>query len=311
MTTTLRASVQDYLAMRRGLGFKLHDAGVGLLSFVSFMEGRHARRITTRLALEWAQKSKSVLPAEWARRLSFVRGFARYRSSIDAQTQIPPSGLLPYRPKRAQPYFYTDQEIERLLAAALDLPSAGGLKGHKYRCLFGLLSVSGLRISEALNLKLEDVDLHEGVLTIWKTKFGKSRLVPLHPSTQKVLSDYLRRRSRFLAGRSACHVFVSGTGNRLDMGAVHRTFYVLSRQIGLRGPSASHGPRLHDFRHRFALQALLHWYRSGQEIEPRLPILSTYLGHVHVADTYWYLSACPELMGLAVERLERHWEEAL
>jgi integrase/recombinase XerD len=174
---------------------------------------------------------------------------------------------LPYRPKRARPYFYSDQEIERLLAAALELPPAGGLKGQKYRCLFGLLSVSGLRISEALNLKLEDVDLHEGVLTIWKTKFGKSRLVPLHPSTQKVLSDYLRQRSRFLAGRSACHVFVSGTGNRLDMGEVHRTFYVLSRQIGLRGPSASHGPRLHDFRHRFALQALLHWYRPA---EPRL-----------------------------------------
>ena len=151
MTTTLRASVQDYLAMRRGLGFKLHDAGVGLLSFVSFMERRHACRITAHLALEWAQKSKSVLPAEWARRLSFVRGFARYRSAIDARTQIPPSGLLPYRPKRARPYFYSDQEIERLLAAALELPPAGGLKGHQYRCLFGLLSVSGLRISEALN----------------------------------------------------------------------------------------------------------------------------------------------------------------
>jgi integrase len=154
--------------MRRGLGFKLHDAGVGLLNFVSFMERRHACRITTRLALEWALKSKSVLPAEWARRLSFVRGFARYRSAFDARTQIPPSGLLPYRPKRARPYFYTNEEIERLLAAAQDLPPAGGLKGHKYYCLFGLLSVSGLRISEALNLKLEDVDLHEGVLTIWK-----------------------------------------------------------------------------------------------------------------------------------------------
>jgi integrase/recombinase XerD len=145
MTTTLRASIQDYLAMRRGLGFKLHDAGVGLLSFVSFMERRHACRITTNLALEWAQKSKSVLPAEWARRLSFVRGFARYRSAIDARTQIPPSGLLPYRPKRARPYFYSDQEIERLLAAALELPPAGGLKGQKYRCLFGLLSVALMR----------------------------------------------------------------------------------------------------------------------------------------------------------------------
>jgi integrase/recombinase XerD len=98
--------------------------------------------------------------------------------------------------------------------------------------------------------------------------------------------------------------------NRLDLGDVHRTFYALSRQIGLRGPSASHGPRLHDFRHRFAVQTLLHWYRGGHEIETRLPILSTYLGHVRVSDTYWYLSAHPELLGQAVDRLERHWEGA-
>ncbi len=309
--TTLRASVQDYLAMRRGLGFKLHDAGMGLLKFVSFMEHKHASHVTTELALEWATKPKSALPAEWSRRLSFVRGFARYRSAIDSRTQIPPAGLLPYRPQRARPYIYTEQEIARLLTTARSLPPAGGLRGWKYYCLFGLLSVSGLRISEALNLKLTDIDLHENVLTIQKTKFGKSRLVPLHPSTQNALTDYLQRRNRFLAGRPASHLFVSGTGNRLDISDVHRTFYVLSRQIGLRGPSASHGPRLHDFRHRFALQTLLHWYRCGEEIEPRLPILSTYLGHVHVSDTYWYLSAYPELMGQAVDRLERHWEGAI
>lgn len=308
--TTLRTSVQDYLEMRRGLGFKLREAGVGLLDFVTFMERKRAAHITTEVALEWAQKPKTALPAEWARRLSFVRGFARYRSAIDPRTQIPPNGLLPYRPQRARPYIYTEQEIEGLLAAARSLPPAGGLRGWKYHCLFGLLSVTGLRIGEALNLKLDDIDLHKNVLTIHKTKFGKSRLVPVHPSTQKVLVNYLRRRKRFLAGRASSCVFVSGTGNRLDIGDVHRTFYFLSRQIGLRGPSASHGPRLHDFRHRFAVQTLLRWYRCGLEIEPRLPILSTYLGHVHVSDTYWYLTAFPELMGQAVDRLERHWEGA-
>ena len=308
--TTLRASVQDYLAMRRGLGFKLHDAGMGLLDFVAFMERRHAPRITTDLALEWAIKSKSAQPAAWARRLSFVRGFARYRSAFDPRTQIPPASLLPYRPQRARPYIYTEQEIERLLTAARSLPPVGGLRGWTYYCLFGLLSISGLRISEALNLKLTDLDLQENVLTIQNTKFGKSRLVPLHPSTLNVLSDHLQRRNRFLAGRAASHLFVSSTGNRLDLGDVHRTFYALSRQIGLRDPSASHGPRLHDFRHRFAMQTLLHWYRGGQEIETRLPILSTYLGHVRVSDTYWYLSAHPELLGQAVDRLERHWEGA-
>ena len=307
---TLRASVQDYLAMRRGLGFKLHDAGVGLLDFVVFMEQKRVSHITTHLALEWAQKPKSVQPAAWARRLSFVRGFARYRSAIDPRTQIPPPALLPYRPKRAQPYFYTDHEIARLLAAALTLPPEGGLRGCQYHCLLRLLSVTGLRISEALSLELEDIDLHEGVLTIQKTKFGKSRLVPVHPSTQKMLGDYLHQPNRFLAGRPARHVFVSRTGHRLDGSDVRRTFYALSRQIGLRELSASHGPRLHDFRHRFALQTLLQWYRCGQEIEPRLPMLSTYLGHVHVSDTYWYLNACPELMRLAVEGFERHWGDA-
>lgn len=308
--STLRSSLQDYLAMRRGLGFKLRDAGSDLLNFVSFMEQKRASYITTELALEWAQKPKSTLPSHWAKRLGFVRGFARYRSTIDPRTQVPLASLLPYRPQRARPYIYTEPEIERLLAAARSLPPAGGQRSWTYYCLFGLLSVAGLRISEALNLKLTDLDLQKNVLTIQNTKFGKSRLVPLHSSTVNVLSDYLQQRIRFLAGRPASHLFVSGTGHRLDIGGVHRTFYALSRQIGLRGPLASRGPRLHDFRHRFAVETLLRWYRDGQEIEARLPILSTYLGHTNVSDTYWYLSAHPELLGQAVNRLEQHWEGA-
>jgi integrase len=239
-----------------------------------------------------------------------VRGFARYRSSIDPRTEIPPDGLLPYRPQRARPYIYADQEIERLLAAARSLPPAGGLRSWKYYCLLGLLSVTGLRIGEALNLKLDDIDLRNNVLTIHKAKFGKSRLVPIHPSTRNVLGKYLQRRNRFLERSASPYLFTSSTGNRLDKSDVHRTFYVLSRQIGLRGPIESRGPRLHDFRHRFAVRTLLNWYRRGLEIEPRLPILSTYLGHVHVSDTYWYLTAFPELMGQAVKRLEKHWEGA-
>ena len=308
--TRLRASLQDYLKMRRGLGFKLYDAGIGLLDFVAFMERKRASRITTKLALEWAQKPKTVLPSEWARRLSFVRGFARYQSAVDARTEIPPKSLLPYRPQRARPYIYTDREIKRLLAAARSLPPAGSLRSWKYHCLLGLLSVTGLRLGEALNLKMDDIDLRNNVLTIEKAKFGKSRLVPIHPTTQKVLVKYLQRRKHFLKGCASSYLFTSGTGNRLDKSDVHRTFYVLSRQIGLRGPTASRGPRLHDFRHRFAVQSLLNWYQRGVEIEPRLPILSTYLGHVHVSDTYWYLTAFPELMGQAVKRLEKHWEGA-
>lgn len=308
--TRLRTSLRDYIKIRRGLGFKLSAAGVGLLDFVAFMERKRTSRITTKLALEWAQKPKTVLPSEWARRLSFVRCFARYQSAIDPRTEIPPQSLLPYRPQRARPYIYTEREIERLLAAARLLPPAGGLRSWKYHCLLGLLSVTGLRIGEALNLKLDDIDVYNSALRIEKAKFGKSRLVPIHPSTRKVLIKYLQRRNRFLEGCASPYLFTSGTGNRLDKADVHRTFYALSRQIGLRGPTESRGPRLHDFRHSFAVRTVLNWYQRGLEIEPRLPCLSTYLGHVDVSDTYWYLTAFPELMGEAVKRLEKHWEGA-
>lgn len=303
-----REAVEEYIEMRRGLGFKLLEAKVSLINFASFLKQRGAAHITISLSMEWAQQDKTARPAEWGRRLSFIRGFARHWSAHDSQTEVPPSGLLPHRPGRARPYLYSDDEVRKLLQAALQLPSVRGLRGPTYNCLLGLLAVTGLRISEARNLRTDDVDLNEGILTIRGTKFGKSRLVPIHPSTCTVLSDYASQRDRFLARRPDMF-FVSGRGTRLDGGEIRRTFYYLSRQIGLRGASDSHGPRLHDFRHRFAIETLVQWYRSGQDVERRLPILSTYLGHVHVADTYWYLTACPELMGLAVKRFEDYWEK--
>jgi integrase/recombinase XerD len=264
------------------------------------------------LALAWAQQPSTVQPAEWAHRLSVVRTFARHRSATDPRTQIPPPGLLPFQPKRAQPYLYSDEEIRSLLRAALRMPyryERGKLRPWIYYCLFGLLNVSGLRLGEARNLELQDVDLKAGVLTIRGAKFGKTRLVPLHASTCTVLADYIARRQCHWAGRTvSSYLFVSSRGNRLDGGDIHRTFYALSRQIGLRGPSDCRGPRLHDMRHRFATNTLVQWYRSGEDPERRLPLLSTYLGHVHVGDTFWYLSACPELMREAMSRLERCWE---
>jgi len=185
----------------------------------------------------------------------------------------------------------------------------GELRPWVYYALFGLLSVSGLRLGEARNLELRDVDLKAAVLTIRGAKFGKDRLVPLHASTCRVLADYLARRQRHWARRPvSSYLFVSSWGNRLDTGQIHRAFYALSRQIGLRGASDRHGPRLHDMRHRFATTTLVRWYRSDQDPERKLPILSAYLGHVHVADTQWYLSASPELMREAMRRLEHRWE---
>lgn len=186
----------------------------------------------------------------------------------------------------------------------------GRLRPWVYYGLFGLLSVSGLRLGEARHLELDDVDLKTGVLTIRGTKFGKTRLVPLHPSTCHVLGNYIARRRRHWARRPvSSYLFVSSWGNRLDSGDVHRTFYALSREIGLRGVSDRHGPRLHDFRHRFATHTLVRWYRSKEDPERRLPVLSAYLGHVHVADTHWYLSNSPELMREAMRRLEYCWED--
>jgi integrase len=299
--------------MRRNLGFHLRETGPLLLQFVAFMEQHRATIITTRLALTWARQPQTVQPAEWARRLSMVRIFARYRHAFDSRTEIPPDGLLPYRPKRARPYPYSDAEIRDLVHAALHMRcryQRGKLRPWVYACLFGLLSVSGLRLGEARNLELHDVDLEAAVLTIRGAKFGKTRLVPLHTSACKVLAEYLARRQRHWAQRPvSSYVFVSSWGNRLDVGDIHRTFYALSRQIGLRGPSDHHGPRIHDLRHRFAGKTLWRWYRTGEDPERRLPVLSAYLGHVHVADTYWYLSAWPELMREAMRRLERRWED--
>ena len=310
---TLRQAVRDYLAMRRGLGFKLRDAGRELLNFATFMERHRTSYITQALALAWAQQPGTAQPVWWAQRLSFVRGFARYRSATDPQTQIPPQDLLPFRPKRARLYLYTDEEIESVLRAALKMPyrhERAALRPWVFYCLFGLLYVTGLRLGEARNLKLEDVDLKAAVLTIRGTKFGKTRLVPLHASTCKALANYISRRQRHWAGRAISpYLFVSSWGNRLDNADCHRTFNALSRKIGLRGASDSCGPRLHDMRHRFATNTLVRWYRSGEDPERRLPLLSAYLGHVHVADTQWYLEGSPELMREAMRRLEQRWED--
>ena len=307
--STLREGLQEYLTLRRRLGFQLRDAGRALPDFVAFMEQKRARHITSHLALRWAHQPTVGAPANWARRLSFVRGFARHRSASDPRSQIPPAGLLPHRPARARPYPYTDEEIRHLLHAALALAPRGSLRPWTYYCLLGLLSVSGLRFGEARNLELQDLDLKNSLLTIRGAKFGKSRLVPLHDSTCKVLAAYLRRRKLLLAGHPlSSYLFVTLRGNQLNDGEAHQTFIALSKQVGLRAPADLHGPRMHDFRHRFATQTLMRWYRSDEDPARRLPLLSTYLGHVHLSDTYWYLNHWPELMREAVKRLERRWE---
>ncbi len=314
-TNELGQAINDYLAMRRALGFKLLLCGNALVDFASFMHIRDAEYVTIKLALEWAQQRSASKPSTWAQRLGFVREFAKFRIATDPRTEIPASDLLPFVSKRARPYLYSDEEILALLDATSLLAassSAGVLRRHTYYCLIGLLSVSGMRISEALNLKVSDVDLETGVLTLTNSKFGKSRLVPIHCSTLKVLSDYKSARDEYLDIRnfSSDYFFVTHFGGRLDSADVRRNFYSMQKSVGLRREGESRGPRIHDLRHRYAVKVLLQWYRDGEDVERKLPILSTYLGHVKVKDTYWYLTACPELMGQAVKLLEQQWEKS-
>jgi integrase/recombinase XerD len=304
---TFRDAARDYVRMRRDLGFKLRHDERRLRRFVAFLEEHKASHITSELALKWAMQPADAQPATWGGRLTSVRGFARYCSGADPRTEIPPVGLVPYRLQRATPYLYSDEEIRRLMTAAKRLPPSGGLRGLTYCCLFGLLPVTGLRISEALALTRKDVDLQNGLLTIRGAKFGRSRLVPLHNSARRALARYAQQRDAHLTHPSASNFLLCDSGRPPEVSTVRRVFYQLSRQTGLRGLSDRRGPRLQDFRHLCATRILVRWYRAGDDVERRLPELSTYLGHVHVSDTYWYLSGCSELMEQAARRLEKRW----
>lgn len=301
----LRTALDRYVQMRQGLGYKYNGPARRLSDFVSFMEARGAGTISAALAMEWVTKTGKQ--PSWAVRLTDVRCFAQHLAHFDPSTEVPPADAVPLA-RRTKPYIYSDAEIEALLAAALTLPPADALRRWTYYCLFGLIAAAGLRHSEALNLCRDDVDLDQGVLTVRQTKFDKSRLVPLHATTVAILRDYSVRRDKHLAPPRSPYFFVAEQGGRLLHQYVHRVFWRLSRQIGLRQKGQRNGPRVHDLRHRFAVTTLLRWYRAGEDVERQLPVLSTFLGHVGVRDTYWYLSATPELMSHAARRLDERWE---
>ena len=312
---TLKRHLRDYLELRRGLGFDLGRAESRLRGFLAFMKAKRIPHITTAIALDFALRSDHRSASTQAGCLSAIRGFARYLSGIEAKTQIPPTGLV-RQGHRPQPYIYSDDEIIRILEAAKQHPSTPryALKPHTLYCLFGLLSVTGMRLTEALNLKAEDIDWVQGVLSVGRSKFQKSRLVPLHKSTLRQLSGYIKRRDRFFAERPwrrhENRVFVSTHGAALTSTEIGHDFRMLTRRIGLRAEGASSGPRIHDLRHRFAVTTLVRWYRTGKDVAPLLPVLSTYLGHVFITGTYWYLTCTAELSEAAAKRLDRRWKGA-
>lgn len=305
----LREALDEYLAARRALGHKLRLSGRLLGRFVAFADDAGATFITTEIALEWAMQPAGAQPAQWANRLGMVRRFALYCSARDPRNIVPPPDLLPHRYRRPNPYLYRDEDIARLLDAAKQLPSANGLRSQTYSTVFGLYVATGLRCNEAPRLDRDDVDLENGVLKIRGAKFGKSRYVPVHPSTQSALQRYAARRDRLFPTPVSPSFFLSERGSRLTEWSIRWTFVKLSHEIGLRKSGDSRGPRLHDLRHRLAVSTLLGWYRDGIDVERHMPELSTYLGHAHVTDTYWYLTATPELLRYALLRVEQSEQE--
>jgi integrase/recombinase XerD len=300
--SNLHAELDGYLAIRRALGFKLARAERLLTDFVGYLDAIGTDTVTTDNAFAWATLPPNGGSSWWGQRLSVVRAFARHLHALDPAHEVPPAGLLPARTHRATPYLYSDADIAALMTAARLFRSP--LRAATFETLVGLLTVTGLRIGEALGLDRDDVDLAEGVLRVRDTKFGKSREVPLHASTVDALVAYARLRDQHCPRPVGPSFFVSTAGSRLLYCNAHLAWLELVRRAGLQPRSAKCRPRPHDVRHSFAVRTLLGWYRDGADVAACMPLLSTYLGHVHPANTYWYLSAAPELLSLVAARLD-------
>jgi len=305
--STLADAARDYLRLRNSLGHDLAEYHRELPRFVAFLEAEGLPTVTVAAALAWAQgpdvdPATSIAP----RRMTITRGFARYLAGIEARTEVPPAGLIAGRHRWRPPYIYAPDDIEALMAQARQLTP---MPAATHETLVGLLAVTGMRIGEAIRLDRADIDWTSAVLTIRESKFGKTRMVPVQDSTLLSLERYARVRDRLCPRTATAGFFVSTAGTRLIYACVGQVFRRLRDRAGI-GTGADHPPRLHDLRHTFAVRALLSWYQAGDDVEARLPILSTYLGHRDPRSTYWYLSAAPELLALAAQQLERSQETA-
>jgi len=302
--TGLSEHLDNYLQVRRAVGFKLDRPELLLIEFIDYLETRRLGIVTVDAAIGWAGLPPNGLSNWHSYRLSVVRGFARYLHVIDPAHQVPPTRVFPTSDQRAIPFLYSDQDITALMAAARTIRSP--LRAASMETIVGLLAVTGLRIGEALRLNRTDIDLDGGVLSIIGSKFGKDRQVPIHPDTIAAVKSYLTTRDRLSPQPANTAVFVSAVGTRMLYCNFHNAWLAMVERAGLQVRSGRCRPRPHDLRHTFAVRTLLGWYRNGDDVAANMPSLSTFLGHVHPANTYWYLTASPELLGLVVERLEAH-----
>ena len=295
----LTTAAADYLAVRRALGYKLIDHDRQLASFVAYLDSHATATVTVTAALDWATSDQH---RNRAQRLTIVRGFARYLQALDPVHEVPPTRLLPTRRTRPVPHLYSQADVTALMDAARKLEPP--LRAATTETVIGLLAVTGMRIGEVLRLDVADIDWDAGVLTVWLSKFNKSRHVPLTASTVAALARYDQCRRQILPTATNPAMFVSRAGNRLTYPTFVAAFATLLDTTAI--STSGQRPRIHGFRHSFAVTTVLGWYRQGADVQALLPRLSTYLGHADPASTYWYLSAAPELMAIAAQRLDQH-----
>jgi integrase len=303
--TAWRQALADYLAVRRALGHKLERAGTLLAQFVSYLEATNTKCLDTSIALAWATQPVASSRTWWSHRLSIARGFAAHLHAVDPTHEVPPTDLLPSRPRRATPYLYSEEDIGRLIAACATLRTPHRVA--TYQTLIGLLATTGMRVGEAVALDRSDLERVPGLLTVRQGKFGKSRQLPLQPSTVRALAAYLSRGDRPRAAVGTPALLVSAAGSRLLYSNIQRTFRWLVHHASLQPRSDACRPKLHSLRHSFAVHTILDGYRDGGDPGTRLPLLATYLAHVDPGNTYYYLTAAPELLALVCRRLERQW----
>lgn len=309
---SLQQRVNDYLAERRRLGFALRSRDTFLARFADYVAKCHHRGpLTVELMADWVRQGKDGQgsPETWVRRLGKLRSFIRYLKQFEPDTEVPDESIFGPEPGRVAPHIYHEDEIAELLAAARQLGPRGSLRPMTFETLFGLMASTGLRVSEAINLRDDDVDLKHGMLTIRQTKFAKSRQLPLHSSTVKALNHYRRQRARYVPITANSPFLIGSRGRRLGQPLgerqAHRVFNALRDSLGWANRGAHAAPRLHDLRHTFAVRRMLLWHADGTDIDQMMLALSTYMGHAEIFYTYWYLSAVPELMAMAGGKFER------